>query len=84
MYHIKSPYANKWQERPGLLDNIPDYDMYDQALFTGDNVHIGGIGRVLDGTYEDMIKTIDWMKTLPDHCSMFPGHEYTFRSLKWN
>ena len=55
MYHIKSPYANKWQERPGLLDNIPDFDMYDQALFTGDNVHIGGIGRVLDGTYEDMI-----------------------------
>ncbi|XP_066496814.1 hydroxyacylglutathione hydrolase-like protein isoform X2 [Tiliqua scincoides] len=52
-------------------DNSPDAP----AAFTGDALFIGGCGKILEGTAEQMYKSLTE--------KVFCGHEYTARNLKF-
>ncbi|XP_043859103.1 hydroxyacylglutathione hydrolase-like protein isoform X2 [Dromiciops gliroides] len=61
-------------------DNCPDAP----AVFSGDALFIGGCGRLLEGTAEQMYRSLnETLGTLPKETKVFCGHEYTVRNLKF-
>ncbi|XP_031425409.1 hydroxyacylglutathione hydrolase-like protein isoform X3 [Clupea harengus] len=54
------------------------------AVFTGDTLFIGGCGKFLEGTAEQMHHNLtEVLGTLPKDTKVFCGHEYTKRNLKF-
>uniref|UniRef100_A0AC35U8W3 Lactamase_B domain-containing protein n=1 Tax=Rhabditophanes sp. KR3021 TaxID=114890 RepID=A0AC35U8W3_9BILA len=54
------------------------------AVFTGDTLFIGGCGRFFEGTAEQMHYALNSVLAyLPDHTSVYCGHEYTEENLKF-
>ncbi|CAJ1076511.1 hydroxyacylglutathione hydrolase-like protein [Xyrichtys novacula] len=54
------------------------------AVFTGDTLFIGGCGRFLEGTAEQMYHNLTQvLGTLPQDTKIFCGHEYTIKNLKF-
>ncbi|XP_027718932.1 hydroxyacylglutathione hydrolase-like protein isoform X1 [Vombatus ursinus] len=61
-------------------DNCPDAP----AVFSGDALFIGGCGRLLEGTAEQMYRSLnETLGTLPKETKVFCGHEHTVRNLKF-
>lgn len=54
-----------------------------EALFSGDTLFIIGCGRVFEGTYEQMWKSLDKLRNLPKHTRVFCGHEYTVKNARF-
>lgn len=53
----------------------------DKALFTGDMLFNLCIGGLFEGTPQQMWRSIEKIKALPDDTRFYPGHEYTQASL---
>eukprot|EP00066_Takifugu_rubripes_P012903 XP_011602169.1 PREDICTED: hydroxyacylglutathione hydrolase-like protein isoform X1 [Takifugu rubripes] len=54
------------------------------AVFTGDTLFIGGCGRFLEGTAEQMYHNLTQvLGSLPQDTKVFCGHEYTIKNLKF-
>lgn len=67
-------------EIPGhTLDHLAFYD--DHVLFCGDTLFSGGCGRVFEGTYEQMLNSLNKIAALPDDLLIYSGHEYTEDNL---
>ena len=49
----------------------------DKALFTGDSLMVMGCGRLFEGSPEDMWKSLEKLKQLPEDFMIYSGHEYT-------
>tara|TARA_Y100000591_G_scaffold279173_1_gene257603 strand:+ start:998 stop:1759 length:762 start_codon:yes stop_codon:yes gene_type:complete len=47
------------------------------ALFTGDTLFSLGCGRIFEGTYEQMYKSLNKIKSFPKNTRIYCGHEYT-------
>tara|TARA_B100002052_G_C15738981_1_gene532296 strand:+ start:188 stop:949 length:762 start_codon:yes stop_codon:yes gene_type:complete len=47
------------------------------ALFTGDTLFSLGCGRIFEGTYEEMYKSLSKLKKFPSNTKIYCGHEYT-------
>ena len=47
------------------------------ALFTGDTLFSLGCGRIFEGTYEEMYKSLSKLKNFPLNTRIYCGHEYT-------
>ncbi len=52
-------------------------------VFTGDVLFGGGIGRIFEGTPEQMLESLDQLSQLPDQTQVYFGHEYTKRNLEF-
>ena len=76
MYYIKTHENAKVKIRE--TENL-----YDNALFSGDTIFKGGLGKLFEGTGKDMYKNIEFIKSLPDDTNIFSGHEYTVDLMKW-
>ena len=71
-------------ETPGhTLDHIAFYCFKDgkSFLFCGDTLFSGGCGRVFEGTYSQMYKSLKKLSKLPEDTQIFCGHEYTSSNL---
>ena len=55
----------------------------DRALFTGDSLMIMGCGRLFEGTPEDMWKSLEKLKQLPEDTMIYSGHEYTKSNIEF-
>lgn len=67
---------------PGhTLDHVAFYDQYNQQLFCGDTLFLGGCGRVFEGTHEQMHQSLQKIMALPEHVKAFPAHEYSLANL---
>lgn len=54
------------------------------CLFTGDTVFGAGVGRLFEGTAEEMYVSIyDKICSLPEQTKLFFGHEYTMINLRF-
>ena len=47
------------------------------ALFTGDTLFSLGCGRIFEGTYKEMYKSLSKLKKFPLNTRIYCGHEYT-------
>ena len=55
----------------------------EKFLFTGDTLFSLGCGRLFEGTYEDMFRSLDKIKKLPQDTKIYCGHEYTIQNSKF-
>ncbi len=66
-------------DTPGHIDDaVCFYLKEDKALLTGDTVFVEGCGRAdLEfSNVEDLFKSLQEIKKLPDDTKIFPGHDY--------
>lgn len=47
------------------------------TLFSGDTLFSMGCGRLFEGSYIEMYKSLQKIKTLPDETKIYCGHEYS-------
>jgi len=52
-------------------------------LFCADTLFIGGCGRILGGTYEQLFYSLQKLINLPNDTLVFCAHEYTLANLKF-
>ena len=55
----------------------------DKKLFTGDTLFSLSCGRLFEGTYEDMFKSLSLIKTFDKETLIYFGHEYTLNNAKF-
>lgn len=71
-------------ETPGhTLDHISYYSELQNVLFCGDTLFSAGCGRLFEGTYSQMYKSLSKLSGLPDETSVYCTHEYTLSNLKF-
>jgi hydroxyacylglutathione hydrolase len=63
--------------------HIAFYLEKEKIIFTGDTLFSLGCGRVFEGTYEQMFKSINKLKKLPKETKIYCGHEYTKKNLEF-
>ena len=69
---------------PGHTSGHICYHFFDQKnLFTGDTLFSLSCGRLFEGTYEDMFKSLSLIKTFDEETLIYCGHEYTLANAKF-
>ncbi len=71
-------------ETPGHTDGgICLYAPESKALFTGDTLFLSGCGRLFEGTHEQMWRSMQKIKALPNETRIYCGHEYTLSNAEF-
>tara|TARA_B100001248_G_scaffold259173_1_gene244726 strand:- start:721 stop:1437 length:717 start_codon:yes stop_codon:yes gene_type:complete len=69
---------------PGhTLGHICYHFFEEKKLFTGDTLFSLSCGRLFEGTYEDMYKSLSLIKTFDKDTLIYFGHEYTVSNSKF-
>ena len=69
---------------PGhTLGHICYHFFEEKKLFTGDTLFSLSCGRLFEGTYEDMYKSLSLIKTFDKDTLIYFGHEYTLSNSKF-
>lgn len=69
-------------EVPGhTLDHIAFWS--NGSLFCGDTLFVGGCGRVFEGTFPMMRRSLEKLRGLPDATDIYCAHEYTLANLEF-
>ena len=59
------------------------YFKNEKILFTGDTLFSLGCGRIFEGTYEQMFKSLSIIKSFPAETKIYCGHEHTLNNSKF-
>ena len=71
-------------ETPGhTLGHIAYWFHGEQVAFVGDTLFSVGCGRVIEGTPEQMWRSLVKLRDLPDSTEIYCGHEYTLANIKF-
>ena len=69
---------------PGHTSGHICFHFFNEKLaFTGDTLFSLGCGRIFEGTYEEMFKSLNKIKSLPIETKIYCGHEYTLNNSKF-
>ena len=63
--------------------HIAYYFERERIVFTGDTLFAGGCGRLFEGDAAMMIASLSKLMALPDDTSVYFGHEYTEKNLRF-
>jgi hydroxyacylglutathione hydrolase len=74
-------YAGDKNRIPGI--DICFYFFKEKILFTGDTLFSLGCGRLFEGSYEQMLSSLNILKTFPLETKVYCGHEYTLQNSKF-
>ena len=55
----------------------------EQAVFTGDTLFVAGCGRLFEGDAAQMMRSLGKLASLPDETSVYCGHEYSEKNLRF-
>ena len=55
----------------------------EKIIFSGDTLFSLGCGRIFEGTYDQMYKSLNKFKELPLETKIYCGHEYTLQNSKF-
>ena len=55
----------------------------EKIAFTGDTLFSLGCGRIFEGTYQQMLSSINKIKKLPKNTKIYCGHEYTYKNAEF-
>ena len=71
-------------ETPGhTAGHIAYWFHADKVAFVGDTLFSIGCGRVIEGTMDDMWRSLLKLRDLPDDTRIYCGHEYTEANIKF-
>ena len=59
------------------------YSEKEKIIFTGDTLFSLGCGRVFEGTYSQMLESLNKIKNLSKDTNIYCGHEYTKKNLNF-
>ena len=80
----KGDFKFKTYHTPGhTLGHICYHFFDDKKLFTGDTLFSLSCGRLFEGTYEDMFRSLSLIKTFDKETLIYFGHEYTLNNAKF-
>ncbi len=80
----KGDFKFKTYHTPGhTLGHVCYHFFDDKKLFTGDTLFSLSCGRLFEGTYEDMFKSLSLIKTFDKETLIYFGHEYTLNNAKF-
>ena len=80
----KNNFTAKIFHIPGhTLGHICFYFFNEKILFTGDTLFSLGCGRLFEGTYEQMLSSLNILKNFPLETKVYCGHEYTLQNSKF-
>ena len=66
---------------PGHTSGHISFHFFNEKLiFTGDTLFSLGCGRIFEGTHEEMFKSLNKIKSLPQDTKIYCGHEYTLQN----
>ena len=65
------------------LDHVVYYNKQNNLLFSGDALFRFGCGRIFEGTYDEMKKSLNKIEKLDNSINVYCGHEYTIHNLKF-
>ena len=69
---------------PGHTSGHICFHFFNEKLaFTGDTLFSLGCGRIFEGTYEEMFRSLNKIKSLPMETKIYCGHEYTLKNSKF-
>ena len=69
---------------PGhTLGHVCFYFEKEKIIFTGDTLFSLGCGRIFEGTYKQMYKSLEKIKNLPEDTKIYCGHEYTLKNSQF-
>ena len=69
---------------PGhTMGHVAFYFEREKVIFTGDTLFSLGCGRIFEGTYHQMFKSLNKIKSLPEDTKIYCGHEYTKNNLSF-
>ena len=81
---IIGPFSITAIGTPGHTHNHLCYLLTEfKVLFTGDMLFPCGCGRIIEGTYAEMLDSIKVLKALPKETYIFSGHEYSIENLNF-
>lgn len=82
---IKFSFINfKVLETPGhTLDHVVYYNKKNNILISGDTLFRLGCGRVFEGTYTQMYRSLKKIRNLDNKTKVYCGHEYTLNNLEF-
>jgi hydroxyacylglutathione hydrolase len=63
--------------------HIGFYFINEKIIFTGDTLFSLGCGKIFEGTYNQMYKTLNKFKDLPLDTKIYCGHEYTLQNSRF-
>jgi len=63
--------------------HIAFYSEREKVIFSGDTLFSLGCGRIFEGTYQQMLNSLNKFKALPPDTKIYCGHEYTQNNLKF-
>ncbi len=64
-------------------EHLVYYFKLKNILFSGDLLFGGGCGKVFEGTYAEMLDSLNKLKKLPGDTLIYFGHEYTIKNLEF-
>tara|TARA_B100000424_G_scaffold269956_1_gene268094 strand:- start:189 stop:908 length:720 start_codon:yes stop_codon:yes gene_type:complete len=74
----------KTYHTPGHTAGHVIFHFYRQnILFTGDTLFSLGCGRIFEGSYDEMFRSLQLIKNLPKNTLIYFGHEYTRNNSKF-
>ena len=77
-------FETKIYHIPGHTSGHICYHFFKQnILFTGDTLFSLSCGRLFEGTYEDMFRSLSLIKTFDKETLIYCGHEYTLSNAKF-
>ncbi len=80
----KSSFEAKIYHIPGHTSgHIAYHFSKEKKIFTGDTLFSLGCGRIFEGTYKQMFKSLDKIKKLSSDTKIYCGHEYTLQNSKF-
>ena len=59
------------------------YFIKEKMLFTGDTLFSLGCGRIFEGTYEQMFRSLNLLKSFDLDTKIYCGHEYTLKNSEF-
>jgi len=65
------------------LDHVVYCSKQNNLLFSGDALFRFGCGRIFEGTYDEMKKSLNKIEKLDNSINVYCGHEYTIHNLKF-
>ena len=77
----KDNFEAKIYHIPGhTTGHIAFHFFKEKKIFTGDTLFSLGCGRIFEGTYEQMFKSLEKIKALSKDTEIYCGHEYTLQN----
>ena len=76
-YDLGNAHAHVFDISGHTLGHIAYWFKDNDALFCGDTVFAMGCGRIIEGGYDQMLRSLEKLKAFPDETLVYCAHAYT-------